>query len=345
MRVLAVRSDSVGDVLLCGPALRAIAARASRVTMLCGPQGTAAGHLLPGVDEVLTWSAPWITDPAPDFTSVTAGDLIDMVAATRSDAAVIFTSFHQSPLPLAALLRLAGVGHITGASVDFAGSLLDVRLRPGEDFPEDQPEVLRALGIAEAAGFPRPEDTRLRVEMDPGSAAAAAALVPPGPYVVVHPGASVPARQWPAAHHRDLVRELHRRGRAVVVTGTPAERRLTAYVAGDSGIDAGGRTNLAELAHVLAGAEVLIAGNTGPAHLATAVGTRVVSLFSPVVPAIRWAPWGVPTILLGDQGAPCRGTRARQCPVPGHPCLSDVRPETVADASEQLIAEMEGAGL
>ena len=57
-------------------------------------------------------------------------------------------------------------------------------------------------------------------------------------------------------------------------------------------------------------------GNTGPAHLAAAVGTPVVSLFAPVVPAARWAPYGVPLVLLGDQQAPCRDTRApgARCP-------------------------------
>jgi ADP-heptose:LPS heptosyltransferase len=71
-----------------------------------------------------------------------------------------------------------------------------------------------------------------------------------------------------------------------------------------------------------------VVANTGPAHLAAAVGTPVVSLFAPVVPAVRWAPYGVPRVLLGDQQAACRGTRARTCPVAGHPCLSAV---TTAD--------------
>jgi ADP-heptose:LPS heptosyltransferase len=87
---------------------------------------------------------------------------------------------------------------------------------------------------------------------------------------------------------------------------------------------------------VLAGAACLVAGNTGPAHLSAAVGTPVVCLFSPVVPAERWRPWQVPHVLLGDQHAPCRGTRARECPVPGHPCLGTVSPTQVADAVRRL---------
>jgi ADP-heptose:LPS heptosyltransferase len=92
------------------------------------------------------------------------------------------------------------------------------------------------------------------------------------------------------------------------------------------------------MAALLDRAAAVVVGNTGPAHLAAAVGTPVVSLFAPVVPAVRWAPYGVPTVLLGDQDAPCRDTRARECPVPGHPCLSSVTAEDVVAAVEKLVS-------
>jgi ADP-heptose:LPS heptosyltransferase len=359
-RVLVARLDSAGDVLLAGPAVRAIAAHpdVDEVVMLCGPQGAPAAAALPGVDRVLTWACPWISDPAPPVTAEHLAELHALlggragrgagrdagdagtpsaggaVASARPDVAVLLTSFHQSPLPLALLLRLANVGRIVGASVDFAGSLLDVRLRPGEDFPEDQPETERALTIARAAGFELPEgdDGRLAVLPAPD----VSALVGDRPYVVVHPGAAVPARAWPAESARDLVRLLVERGDSVVVTGGPGERELTAHVAGGIALDLGGRTDLPTLAGVLAGATVVVTGNTGPAHLAAAVGTPVVSLFAPVVPAIRWAPYGVPIELLGDQNERCAGTRARVCPVPGHPCLAGVSPEDALAACDRL---------
>ncbi len=65
---------------------------------------------------------------------------------------------------------------------------------------------------------------------------------------------------------------------------------------------------------MLRGAEAVVVGNTGPAHLAAAVGTPVVSLFAPVVPAARWHPWGVPHVLLGDQEAACRGDPLARVP-------------------------------
>jgi len=342
-RVLVARLDSVGDVLLAGPAARAVAngrradgGSPNDVVVLCGPQGEPAARLLPEVSDVFAWDSPWITNPAPPVTGQRVDSLVGFVRNSRITEAVILTSYHQSPLPLALLLRLAGVERITGASTDYAGSLLDVRLRPGEDFSEDQPEAVRALGIARAAGFRLREgdDGKLMVKDPPD----VRNLVGEEPYVVVHPGASVPARAWPPLHHAAAVELLEGAGHRVVVTGGPGETELTATVAGPSGIDLGGLTDLQTLAGVLARAEAVVTGNTGPAHLAAAVGTPVVSLFSPVVPAVRWAPYGVPLELLGDQNAPCRLSRARICPVPGHPCLGSVSPEQVVDAVARLIS-------
>jgi ADP-heptose:LPS heptosyltransferase len=327
MRTLVVRLDNAGDVLLCGPAVRAVAAGSSHVTVLAGPEGADAARLLPGVGDVLVWRAPWAGFDPP---AVDRDEVSDLVARlTGYDRAVILTSFHQSPLPAALLLRLAGVGHIAAISEDYPGSLLDVRHRVDDDIPEPE----RALSLARAAGFDLPpgDDGRLAVRRP----------LPPvrdlgGRYVVVHPGVSVPARAWPEGHCARAVRDLAARGWRPVVTGGPGERALTARVAGDIGLDLGGRTTLAELAGVLEKASALVAGNTGPAHLAAAVGTPVVSLFAPVVPAVRWAPYGVRHVLLGDQDAPCRDTRARECPVPGHPCLTSVAPADVVAAVEEV---------
>lgn len=341
--VLVVRLDNAGDVLLTGPAVRAVAAHGDRVVYLCGPQGEAAAGLLPGVDEVIVFRAPWI-DPEPlpvDRKECLA--LAAEVAALHVDRAVIFTSFHQSALPLALLLRFAGVRHISAISDDYPGSLLDVRHRLSDDVHE----VERALSLAEAAGFALPagDDRRLRIRQQsgpsvqlPGSAHAASG------YVVVHPGASVPARAWPAELHARLVGELVKAGQAVVVTGSAAERDLAEVVAGPphpAVVNLAGRTDLAGLAGVIAGARAIVVGNTGPAHLAAAVGTPVVSLFAPTVPAVRWRPWRVPHVLLGDQGIACSGCRARQCPVPGHPCVAGVGVDAVVSALEGFLAEGE----
>jgi ADP-heptose:LPS heptosyltransferase len=111
-------------------------------------------------------------------------------------------------------------------------------------------------------------------------------------------------------------------------------------VAGSAGTDLGGRTTLAELAGLIGGADCLVVGNTGPAHVAAAVGTPVVSLFAPTVPFGQWGPYRVPWVRLGDASAACRQTRAAVCPVAGHPCLSAVDPGDVVAAVDLLCEEM-----
>ncbi len=335
--VLAARLDNDGDVLLAGPAIRAVAAGANRVTLLCGPHGRAAAELLPGLDEVLVHRAPWIDpEPAPIGPAAQLA-LVDDLAGRSIDRAIIFTSHHQSALPLALLLRLAGVPFVAATSADYPGSLLDVRHAVGDSIHE----VERSLSLAGACGYKLPpgDDGRLRIR------AHSSAAPPPfaASYVVVHPGASVPARAWSAERNAELVDALVTTGRRVAVTGSPGERGLTARVAGRQRpevVDLGGATSLAGLAEVMAGARAVVVGNTGPAHLAAAMGTPVVSLFAPTVPAVRWRPWKVAHELLGVE-VPCAGCRARECPVPGHPCLEGVAVSEAVAAVERLAGPVE----
>jgi ADP-heptose:LPS heptosyltransferase len=326
------RLDNAGDVLLAGPAVRAVAEGSDRVTMLVGPQGAAAARLLPGVDEVLVWRCPWI-DARPEPVDPAGIDtLVRTLSGHRFGRALVLTSFHQSPLPTALVLRLAGVPWVGAVGEDYPGSLLDLRHRVTDLLPEAE----RALSLAEAAGFTLPAGDRgaLAVRRPLPDVSP---LLPRGPFVVLHPGTSVPARAWPPERYVEAARLLTARGHRVVVTGAPDERHLTARVTGDSGaLDLGGRTSLPELAAVVAAADVVVVANTGPAHLAAAVGSAVVSLFAPTVPAVRWAPYRVPVVLLGDQDAVCRDTRVTRCPFEGHPCLTTVSAEDVLRAVEQL---------
>lgn len=338
--VLVARMDNDGDVLLAGPAIRAVAATADRVTLLCGPRGVQAATLLPGVDDLLVHRAEWIDpEPAP-FDAAPAQRLLEELGRRAPGEAIVLTSFHQSPLPLALLLRLAGVPRIGAISPDYPGTLLDVRHRVDDDVHE----VERSLSLMRTMGH----------ELPPGDDGALSVLHPRTEppfgdrYVVVHPGASVPARAWAPERHAELVQALVAQGRNVAVTGSPRERELTARVAAHAARthpervrDLGGATDLAQLAAVLAHAAAIVVGNTGPAHLAAAVGAPVVSLYAPTVPASRWRPWMTPHELLHTEVA-CAGCRARTCPIPGHPCIDALPLQAVLAAVDRLtVAEAE----
>lgn len=332
-RVLVARPDGLGDVLLAGPAVRAVAASGAQVTMLAGPEGAPAAGRLPGVRAAIVARLPWIdADPEP-VTRADFQSLVERLRAGRFDEAVILSSFHQSALPLALAARLAGIAQIAAISDDYPGSLLDLR----HQVPEDLHEVERNLSLAGAAGhrLPAGDDGRLAVTAPAEQRIDAA----PDRYVVVHPGASVAARTLSAPHWQRVVAALADAGVPVVVSGGPHDAALTRYVSNvvcPNVIDRGGTTDFDAMSALLRRADAVVVGNTGPAHLAAAVGTPVVSIFAPTVPANRWRPWMVPHVLLGDQTITCRGCRARTCPLGEQRCLQTIAPDDVVAAVHAL---------
>ncbi|MGP4091852.1 glycosyltransferase family 9 protein [Streptomyces sp. KR55] len=281
MKALVVRPDGFCGVLLAGPAVRAVATRAAHVTVMCEPDGAPAARLLPHVDDVLAWDAPW-EPPGPDRTDGEGS--LQVLREACYDVALVLAAQGRSPLPTAQLLRRARVRRIGADGADGDDGLLDVghRRLPGQD------EAAAALDTAAAMGFlPRAgDDGRLRVIPPPDTTG----LTGNGPYVVVHPGADA----WTPDRCSEAVAELADAGHRVVVTGGPEETALTRYVSGATAVDLGGRTDPRRLTGVLHAADAVVAGAPGAAHLAAATGTPVVSLVPQV--CLR----GVPGIVLGQ---------------------------------------------
>jgi ADP-heptose:LPS heptosyltransferase len=149
----------------------------------------------------------------------------------------------------------------------------------GPAWPAQAHEVDRWCGLVRwAGGDCSPEDLRL-----PGRRE--------GSHVVVHPGAASGSRRWPVERWAAVAARLAGRGHEVVVTGVPAEADLCARVAAAHPAirDACGASSLAELADLVASAALVLCGDTGIAHVATAFGTPSVLLFGPVSPA-HWGP-------------------------------------------------------
>ncbi|MFD7713315.1 glycosyltransferase family 9 protein [Streptomyces sp. NPDC059785] len=304
MRALVVRPGGFGGVLLAGPAVRAVAGGAGSVTMWCGPRGAPAARLLPHVDDVLVWQAPWDDDGGPP--AVDEADPDGIVGRLRQgayDVALVLTGGRQSPLPTALLLRTAGVRRI-GAAVDDdrddTGGLLDVRhrRRPDRHPAQTARDVAAALGFPPRAG----DDGRLRVLPAPDTTG----LTGNGPYVAVHPGSGAPDGAWETERWAEAVALLADAGHRVVVTGGPEEAALTRLVSGDTAVDLGGHTDPRTLSGVLRAADAVVAGNTASAHLAAATGTPVVPLLAPAdaASADSRSPYGVPSAFPGDYGGP-----------------------------------------
>ncbi len=187
-------------------------------------------------------------------------------------------------------------------------------------------DLLASTGLVDAATAARAADDLLL----PGRHPAA-----DGP-VVVHPGAAYGSKRWPPERFAACAAALSRAGHTVVVTGGPEERALTREVVARAGLppdaDRGGRTDLAGLLDLVAGATLVLAGDTGISHVATAFGTPSITLFGPV-PATQWGPPpGGPHVVLGDDAAR-RGERFADDP---DPALLAVTPDDVLAAVGSL---------
>ena len=158
---------------------------------------------------------------------------------------------------------------------------------PGPEWRAGEHEVQRWCRLLDESGIPA-DPGRLDLPVPPWPAPAGAAGA-----TLLHPGAASPARRWPAERWAAVAEAERQAGRAVVITGSAAERPLAETVARAAGLplDAvlAGRTDLRGLAAAVAAAARVVCGDTGVAHLATALGTPSVVLFGPTPPA-EWGP-------------------------------------------------------
>ncbi len=344
-RVLGVRLDSIGDVLMTTPALRALkeSLPGREVALLSSPSGAEAGRLCPVVDEVIVYDAPWMKATAPRESAAPDLAMIERLRAGRFDAAVIFTCFSQSPLPAALICFLAGIPLRLAHCRENPYQLLSDRLPEREPENGIRHEVRRQLDLVAAIGC-RAEDERLALAVPEaarqviGRRLAALGIDGDRPWAVLHTGATAASRRYPpeqfAAAARCLAGE---HGWQLLYTGDAGERELVAGVIAASGVpgeNLAGRLDFAELAALVARTPLLITNNSGPAHVAAALGTPVVELYAGTNP--QHTPWRVPArVLMHD--VPCRWCYKSVCPEGHHACLRGVAPVEVVEAALKLM--------
>lgn len=218
----------------------------------------------------------------------------------------------------------------------------------------ERPEVASRMALLAAAGIEPPEPAACRPTFRPPEAARRAIrhrlaqLAPvtgaPGPRIVIHPGAGTPAKMWPAQYWRTLVAELLASGHGpVFLVGSVSDCRAAAVVRRGmppaAVIDWTGRWDIAHLGALLEQADLMIGADSGPGHLAAAVGTPVVSLFSGTNSPRQWRPGGSPVAVVRHP-VPCSPCHRNRCPLPDHPCMRGLRPKLVFQAAARLLDDV-----
>lgn len=343
-RILVVRPDNVGDVVLLTPALRALRAAApdAHVDLLASPAGTAVAPMIPELDGVLTASPSWqlLGADAAGAAGLAKGEgeLLGRIADGRYDVLLVFTSFSQSPWPAAHLGLLAGVPTRVVHSREFGGAVATHWVTPP---PDTAHHVDRSLHLLAAIGVP---DRGIRPALTvPTTAFAEAdrllgATLPDRAqrFALLVPGASCPSRRFPAPRFGAAAAVIADADLPVLVSGTAGEADLVAEVvqaAASPAVRALPPTALPVFAALVARAAVAVANNSGGLHVADAVGTPVAATYAGTERLGDVAPRSVPAELLQ---VPVRCSPCRQLTCPFHLECLDVAPARVAAAALRL---------
>ena len=356
-RVLLFRLERVGDLLMARPAIESIRRLLpdARIDLVVGSWNRALASLIPGIDCVHVLDLPWLARGAASATLAEVSAAIRILRKPRYDLAINFEGDIRSH----ALMWAAGARRRVGFDMAGGGPLLTDRVtydprshvasnclrlvaracdRPDGEFihepaplaiPEDiRDEGLRRLGVVPAMpnGLPR--------------------LL-----IGVHVSAGRLVKQWePAAFSRAAAELARRHEAAIVLSGSDDDRPMVDEVKAGlppdvTVIDLVGRLDLIQLAAVFQHLQLVLSVDTGPMHLAAAVGTPVVGVFGPSDPR-RWGPIGpsVVTVRIDLPCSPCNRIRHPPTRCVGHipDCLMGITAEQVIDAAEMLLREREG---
>lgn len=313
-RIAVLRANAMGDYLACEPALSALRAAAptAHITLLGGSWAAAALPGRPGpVDEIV----PVPPGALRGEDSVDVAQFYADMRARRFDLALQAHGGGRNSSPVVTSLGAA----FTAGFRAYDAPALDLTV----SYQYWQHEVLRQLELMAALGAPA-----VRVQphfpVTDADRAAAAGLAGDGPFAVIHPGATDPRRRWPAGHFAAVADALSAQGLSVLVIGTRDEEALVTEVAGRARrAVAVADLRFPQLVGLLERASILIGNDSGPRHLADAVGTPTV--------AVYWCGNMVSAAPVGRARNRVHAAWVTHCPVCGASLVGEPFPEECSD--------------
>ena len=347
-RVLAVRLDNLGDLLMTTPALAALRETLphAHLALLASRAGVALAPHLSSIDEVIEFDAPWVGGSRA--TADAEQRLVERLAAAQFDAVVIFTVCTQSALPMALVARMAGIPLRLAHCRENPYHLLSHWVRDDErPAAVMRHEVQRQLDLVAHVGA-RTRDETLRFELRPADTVAvrellrSAGLRADERWLVLHPGATAASRRYPPERFAQAAARVAAvSGLRVVLCGGAAEADALAALRAAWPRETAPPVvlpralSLGEFAALVDGARLVLCNNSAPAHLAAALGTPVVVAYALTNP--QHTPWQTPSAVLFND-VPCKFCYKSVCPEGHHQCLRGVSPDRVADAAQRFLS-------
>jgi heptosyltransferase-2 len=329
-RVLAVRFSSIGDILLTTPLLRALRRRypEGRITVVTREEYLPLLSHNPHLDRVVGLAR--------------GQSLRSLAAELRREQYTHRLDLHGSlrSLTLRALVggRWSGYPKHRIARAWLIRTKRD-RYRDRRPVAERYFTAAKGLEVVPDGG---PPDLTISPESEAEAAAwlAGSGLRPDRPIVSLAPGAAHATKRWPLDHWYQLMSELAASDLGVALVGGPADATLASSLADRPGVaSAAGQLKLQASAALLRRSAVVVSGDTGVMHLATAVGTPAVALFGPTVKAFGFAPYGARSAVLELELAcrPCTAHGSQRCPLGHHRCMADIGPRLVYETLRRIL--------
>ena len=347
-RVLLLRLERIGDLLMTLDAIRAVRARApaAEIRLVVGSWNAALARLVPAVDRVESIDAPWLSQEGTRSSPREVAARILQWRRHDFDLAINFEPDVRGNALLAAGGARRRIGYATGGGGGFLTGAL--RYDRGVHAAANALRLVeRALPAGRASSGAGPP-LRIPADAETRAARRLASHAGRGPLIGVNPGAGRAVKEWPAAYFAAAAAALAESEDAtIVLLGSASDAAATAGVRaalprGVRLIDLAGGAPLVDLAAVLRRLALLVTPDTGPMHLAAAVGTPVVGIFGPSDP-VRYAPLSPrAAVVHADLWCrPCNRMRRppRRCSSGTPDCLARVGVDAVVDAARRLLRQ------
>jgi ADP-heptose:LPS heptosyltransferase len=332
------------------PAIRALKHTFdAEITLLASETGAEIAPYIPEIGQVISFDAPWVKTYAEPPTSRSLVAIADRLRAGAFDAAVIFTVYSQNPLPAAMLAFMADIPLRLAHCHENPYELLTHWVPDPEPQKFFRHEVRRQLDLVATVGA-HTEDERLSLHPDLAleeqvvHKITAQGLDLTQPWLILHPGVSEERRRYSASGYVQAGRSLSQQlGCRILVTGLEREASIVQSVVagiGPAALPLAGVLSLGEFIYLIGMAPMLIANNTGPVHMAAALGTPVVDIYASTNP--QHTPWRVDHRVLTFD-VPCKGCQRNICTEDHRGERREVHPQDIVQAVLSLWYETQGS--
>ncbi len=335
-RIAVFRTDRLGDLILTFPVVESLKAAFpnAEVDLVVSPSTAALARLQRNVAQV-------VEDTYQGIQGI--GRLVRTLRSRDYDTAI-----HVYPRPQHALATfLAGIPVRIGTAYRFYSVLFTHRIKVHRKHMTEHEVDLNLTLVGNLGDRVSPISYGLSI---PAHALRAIdrLLAEEHPdlrmhrWVILHPGSGGSSLAWPPEHYGLLGKELLYRGYAVILTGSERDRHsveMVKEIISNGAIDLCGRLSVEVLLALISKAALLISNSTGPLHLADALGTRVIGLYSPFVfsSPIRWGPYTQRENVLVPKHPPCRRCMRERCKE--YNCMALIQPEEVLVKALGLLSE------